>query len=115
MNEYGLTPLRGVISATKMRNALRALDPTLIFDLRNININGRLMGCSGFITDPATGNIVYLSTEDNPGPLLGHAVYRTAKHTKDYSGGLNHMCLCEDLPTNVIELLRKTRTLAHSA
>jgi len=51
--------------------------------LRNIIINGDKRGCSGFIT--SNNKVVYVNTE----VLGGGYLYRTAKDTKDYHGGVN--------------------------
>jgi len=44
--------------ATKLRNELRAIKPNFQVQLRNVDVNGVKMGCSGFVTDPATGRVV---------------------------------------------------------
>lgn len=103
-NEYGLPPLSGVVSATKVRNAIIKIDPTLQVSLRNVRINGQLQGCTGFVTNPANGKVAYLSTDRNHG-TNSHAMYRTAKHNKDFSGGTNRFCGVADLPIKVIRLV----------
>ena len=52
--------------------------------LKNIIINGDKRGCSGFIS--IGEKIVYVNTEKCGS--LGY-MYRTAKHLKDYTGGVN--------------------------
>jgi hypothetical protein len=70
-----------IILSTKLKNQFSAETTVL---LKNININGNKLGCSGFFTKGE--NIVYVNTE-----LCGSLgyLYRTAKHTKDYKGGVN--------------------------
>lgn len=47
-------------------------------------------GCSGFITNPANGKIVYVQTEESSyEPLSDKVMYREAKHLEDYTGGQN--------------------------
>lgn len=70
-----------IILSAKLRNRFAA---TYNVQLRNIVINGDKRGCSGFI---ALGdNVVYVNTESCGS--LGY-MYRTAKHMKDYTGGVN--------------------------
>jgi hypothetical protein len=69
-----------LILSTKLRN--RFLSTTAVL-LKNISVNGDKRGCSGFIE--REGAIVYVNTE----VLGGGYLYRTAKHLKDYSGGIN--------------------------
>lgn len=66
--------------------------------VKNIDINGQKRGCSGFITNTSTGKVCYITTEpffdggkgsglwrdENKGVMM-----RTAKNTKDYTGGTN--------------------------
>jgi hypothetical protein len=73
----GLTML---ILSTKLRNRFLS---THNVTLKNISVNGDKRGCSGFIE--REGAIVYVNTE----VLGGGYLYRTAKHLKDYSGGVN--------------------------
>lgn len=70
-----------MILATKLKNRFLS---THTVALKNISVNGDKRGCSGFI---ARGErIVYVNTE--PCGSLGY-MYRTAKHMKDYTGGVN--------------------------
>jgi hypothetical protein len=89
---------------TKVKNRLKALRPDLVPTLHNERVNGALLGCSGFITDPATGRVVYISTDNNHGTVR-EALYRTAKSTRDYTGGRNHFCPFGWIVENAIELL----------
>lgn len=71
-----------IILSTKLKNLFNNGET---FHLRNIIVNGDKRGCSGFI---ALGDrIVYVNTEKCGS--LGY-MYRTAKHTKDYTGGTNN-------------------------
>jgi hypothetical protein len=69
-----------LILSTKLRNRFLS---THNVTLKNISVNGDKRGCSGFIE--REGAIVYVNTE----VLGGRYLYRTAKHLKDYSGGVN--------------------------
>jgi hypothetical protein len=69
-----------LILSTKLRNRFLS---THNVTLKNISVNGDKRGCSGFIE--REGAIVYVNTE----VLGGGYLYRTAKHLKDYSGGVN--------------------------
>lgn len=103
-NEWGLPKLPGVISMTKVKNALKKHHPEVTAKLSNIRINGQLRGCSGFLTDSGTGKIVYINTE---AASRGEAYYRTAEHDRDYRGGLNHFCDPSEVAEEAVALLKK--------
>jgi hypothetical protein len=92
--------------AIKLRNELLAINPDLQVQLRNIVVNGNKMGCSGFITDPATGRVVYLNTDHNQGTNFDRAYFRVARDAKDYRGGLNHFSGYTELAEAAAELLK---------
>lgn len=108
-NEYGLKPIAGVLLMTRLRNQLNAIDPALETKLSNICINGQKRGCSGFITDPATGAIVYVHVEDNDYSRNAgaNAYFRTAKSTRDYQGGRNHLTTKVELAYEAVQLLKQ--------
>lgn len=95
------------LAAIKLRNQLLAIRPDLVVKLHNVRVNGALFGCSGFVTDPGTGRIVYVITDHNHGLSYDKALYRTAEHDKDYTGGVNHFATYADLAAKVVELLAK--------
>jgi predicted transcriptional regulator len=85
--------------ANKLKNEILKLCPQGIeFHLKNIVINGRKVGCSGFIA-AANGKVVYINTE---GKLN---LYREAKNIKDYVGGYNYFTDDKQLPIAVVEML----------
>jgi hypothetical protein len=92
---------------TKLRNQLLKLQPDLVVKLRNVRINGALMGCSGFVIDPGSGRIVYVNTDHNHGTRPNDAFYRTAESDSDYTGGRNRFSTYDELPSKVVELLGK--------
>jgi len=94
--------------AVKLRNEINSIDPVLIVTLRNVAVNGVKMGCSGFITDPRTGKHVYVSTDNNHGTVRD-ALYRTAKDTRDYTGGPNNFASYDGLARSAVNLLRSGR------
>ena len=103
-NEYDLPKLHGTVSMTKLRNALRKINPDLVIDLSNNRINGQLQGCSGFITNPDTDKIAYVNADASRG--RGHeALYRTAASPRDYAGGLNHFTDNAALPQALVDLV----------
>jgi hypothetical protein len=69
------------ILSTKLKNQF---SPAYTVALKNISVNGDKRGCSGFVS--LGDAIVYVNTE--PCGSLG-LMYRTAQHTKDYTGGVN--------------------------
>ena len=93
------------LAAVRLRNQLRALRPDLEISLRDVRVNRVLFGCSGFVTDPKTGRIVYVNTDHNHGTRFNNAYYRIAESTKDYTGGPNHFSTYADLPEKVIRML----------
>jgi hypothetical protein len=92
--------------ATKLRNELLAIKPGLQVQLRNVAVNGTKMGCSGFVTDPATGRAVYLNTDHNHGTNFDRAYFRVARDAKDYHGGRNHFSGYTELAEAAAELLK---------
>jgi len=92
-------------AVVKLRNDLRKLRPNLVVNLHNVRVNAALFGCSGFVTDPNTGRIVYVSTDHNHFLMYDRALYRTAESDHDYTGGVNHEAKYADLPAAVIRLL----------
>lgn len=103
---------RGVSAMTKLRNQLRAIDPTLTVKLTNTQITGRLVGCSGFV-GPSAGHWVYINTESRAG--CGDNLYRQASHDRDFSRGSapNNFAGNEDLARAVVALI--TATAGHAA
>lgn len=93
--------------ALKLKRELLALNPALAVELKNVSVNGAKFGCTGFVTDPATGRIVYVNTDHNHGTNGTRALYRTAKHTRDYTGGVNRRAEYGELAGAVVELLGK--------
>lgn len=88
------------ILSTKLKNQF---SPSYTVSLKNISVNGDKRGCSGFIS--LGDSIVYVNTE--PCGSLG-LMYRTAQHTKDYTGGVNHWAPDMDaLVVGVKSMLRK--------
>lgn len=104
-SEYNLPKLSGVISMTKVKNQLKAHHPEIVPKLSNVRINGQLQGCSGFLTDPATGRVVYISTDVNHGTST-EALYRSAAHDRDFTGGRNHFCEPGEIVAHALMLLR---------
>jgi hypothetical protein len=88
---------------TKLKNQLVKIDPDLKVELKNVRINGQLHGCSGFVTNPDTKKIAYISTDTLP----DMALYRTAEHTRDFRGGKNEYASHTKLPQAVVNLLKK--------
>lgn len=93
------------LAMTKLKNALVKIDPNLKVDLKNVRVNGQLQGCSGFVTNPATGKIAYVNTDHNHSTNR-EALYRTAEHTRDFRGGMNKFAPYYELPQAVVDLVR---------
>jgi hypothetical protein len=111
INEWGHNPrgMSGAYGSVKLRNAIRRLDPSLQVELRNVRVNGQAMGCSGFITNTVTGAIVYVDTDHNHGLSLDNALYRTAAHNRDYTGGVNRFSDYAGLASAVVALVNGSK------
>lgn len=81
-----------LILATKLRNAFKKANKKYNYDLqldiKNIIINGKKHGCSGFVTNKENGSCVYVNTE-KPYCLNLGVMYRYADNNKDFTGYSN--------------------------
>lgn len=96
-----------LVLSTKLKNEInkKANDKDLTFTLKNININGRKTGCSGFVRNNANGTVVYINT----GESLPYFMYRYADHEKDYTGYSNRCAkTLDDLVTSICILLESS-------
>lgn len=76
--------------------------------LDNISINGRKVGCSGFISNPENGLVVYLDTEKSCySPLSDRNLVRYARNLKDFKGGYNEFAKDDDLLRKIVTMLEK--------
>ena len=84
-----------MLLTTRLKNAIKREmpDANIEFVLHNINVNGRKLGCSGFAVNKDNGMVMYVTT-DTP-TRLGY-LYRRAKSTSDYVGGLNRWASTEE-------------------
>ena len=82
-----------MLLATKLKNAIKREMPeaNVEFMLHNINVNGRKLGCSGFAVNKDNGMVMYVNTETT---MFGY-LYRRAKSTSDYVGGINRFANTE--------------------
>ena len=62
---------------TKTRNSIKKTLPGIVDNLKNINVNGRKMGCCGYVSNPKNGKTIYLCTDVLSAPY-GSYYYRTA-------------------------------------
>ena len=104
--EYARPPMGNPVSMTIVKNRLKKIAPHIEPHLSNVRINGHVHGCSGFLRDPETGAIVYISTDLNHGTAR-QAMYRQATSLKDYSGGRNHFCDFDEITECALELLEE--------
>ena len=83
-----------MLLATKLKNAIKREMPesNVEFVLHNINVNGRKLGCSGFVVNKDNGMVMYVSTETT---MFGY-MYRRAKSTSDFVGGYNRWASTEE-------------------
>ena len=101
-----------IISSTKLKNSINKKNNNnlqLEFHLKNIFINGKKRGCSGFIRNINNNSIVYVNTEGSKraGKFRDY-LYRYADNLKDYTGYRNRWVnSLEDLSNNILILLEK--------
>lgn len=99
-------------------NALRAASShpdQLVIDLHQVTVNHTGVGCSGFVKDRATGNVVYVSTEESVyGPLRGKVLWRrvdepvgTRHALSGPSHGSNHFSPADDWAEDVVADLER--------
>lgn len=81
--------------------------------LRNVEINGQKVGCSGHVINKTTGSCAYVNTEPAFG---GKVLYRLARDVIDYSStslinGYNRWCENEvdELAWKVIRMIAKEK------
>ena len=75
--------------------------------VRNNQINNKVVGCTGFITNCENGLIVYINTEKSIyAPLADKNLIRYAQNTRDYTGGVNHFATDKDFYSTVKEMLK---------
>lgn len=86
--DYPSGKLRGAISITKVRNAMKKAGFEVVKG-SNIRVNHVLRGSSGFIQD-TNGHLIYFDTEPLAFAPCGQVLYRSAKDLKDYCGGSNN-------------------------
>lgn len=97
-----------MILSTKLKNAIsqKANGMNLQFTLKNVNINGRKMGCNGFIRNLDNGAVVYVTTEDTHCSWLGY-MYRYADSERDFKGYSNRWAdSLEELATGICRCLK---------
>ena len=104
--EYVRPTMGKPVSMTIVKNRLKKIAPHIEPHLSNVRINGHVHGCSGFLRNPDTGAIVYISTDLNHGTSR-QAMYRTAEHLKDYRGGRNHFCDFDEITERALEMLEE--------
>ena len=101
--DYPKGRYEGAISVTKVRNAMRKAGYELV-NASNNRRNNVLEGSSGFIKDPVSGRLVYFSTDASACYNGDKVLYRTAKHDRDYTGGINRYADFSELSKAVTDL-----------
>lgn len=92
------------IGSRKVKNLFKGLPFEV--KIKDIKVNGQIRGCSGFITNTENEKVCYIDTEPFFDGGKGSGLYnnnnmaimmRTAKHDKDYSGGINNWLPASDI------------------
>lgn len=102
----------------KLLNQLRTLesdsgDMLLTYDLHNIALNGKKVGCSGHIANTLNGKCIYINTEKAIyQPLADKNLVRYAADMKDYTSiglgvmGRNQFVTDDALASKIVDMLR---------
>ena len=105
------------ILTTKLKNMLSGQD--YMFNLRNISINGRKTGCSGYIYNPSTGLVLYVNTERSVASWLKETMVRYVsfqeENKEDFSKSkfttgvenVNVFCDRDELSSTIVKMLEK--------
>lgn len=101
-----------MLLVVKFRNQLHRLNPALQVDMRNTRINGVARGCYGYITDPATGLVVEVDTEESccvrergkPG-MVWRGVWRDAGR-QNMVRGVNHWSNEDTIAAEVVQAFK---------
>lgn len=104
-----------MFTRVKLRNQIlkAAEGKKLLLDIKltNSKVNGRILGCSGHITDLISGVCVYTITDAiSYEPLARKSMYRLAENDKDYGSnrirnGYNCWCKDEELAECIVKLI----------
>ena len=82
--------MAGHMGAVKLKRAITAVMPGAdVTRIKNVRINGRSSGCSGFAVNPYNGRVVYVTTDLIASHVSGTVMYRNARDVRDYRGGRN--------------------------
>lgn len=101
-----------MLLVVKFRNQIHRLNPALQVDMKNIRINGVARGCSGYITDPATGLVVEVNTEPScyvrergkPG-MVWRGVWRAVGHAGIVRGA-NHWSNEDTIAAEIVQAFK---------
>lgn len=105
------------ILTTKLKNMFN--DQNYMFNLRNISVNGRKVGCSGYIYNPSTGLVLYVNTERSVASWLKETMARYVsfqeENKEDFSKSkfttgvenVNVFCDRDELAPTIIKMLEK--------
>lgn len=99
--------------ALSTRQIKPKLAPRWEAKLKNVRINGNLVGCSGFVTEKESGRVIYLTTDFGVAPAPSSktkVMYRMARSDRDYIGGYNRYCQIDQLGQDLASLFHKPDT-----
>lgn len=109
------------ILSVKLKNMLKE-HSEYVFNLKNININGRKTGCSGYIGNPMTGLVLYVNTEKSVASWLKETMVRyvdVVKWDEDFikskfrnSFGTNNVNIFldrDELVPTIVKMLEKSK------
>ena len=101
--------MSNVLLMTKLKNGLKKKGD-YGFKLSNTNINGRKVGCSGFVINPNNGVVVYVDTEKSCyAPLSDKNLVRYANSDHDYKGCINEWATDEEVVNKIISMLNNRK------
>lgn len=95
--------------ATKLKNRI-AKEGNYVVELKNIDINGRKVGCSGFVSNPENNVVLYIDTEKSFFyPHADKNLIRYALNNKDYTGCYNIFVTDERLISEIVAMLNNPK------
>ena len=91
--------------ATKLKNRI-SKEGNYVVEIKNTNINGRKVGCYGFVSNPENKVVVYIDTEKLIYyPLADKNLIRYAVNNKDYTGCRNNFVTDDRLVSEIVFML----------
>lgn len=97
-----------MITALDLERAVKLISPSIECYLKNIEVKGEVIGCSGSLRNPETGTIVKMSLKHAYDPSqCNDYFYHTTDRINGLFGGVFKECKPENLVESVFVLLNR--------